>query len=203
VKKSLIIFLLVLSVSTALAQPVSIPGSVYGDIEVNGPQTVAETGFSSGEVVTRVDGKFAGSLEYEDSSFGGPGAYEGKLLVDTAGNVSFFVNGIKADETLEVENGEIYEQTLSVSITDTPNVVSPNKAPSEKPEISVPKVSESESQIGRVSADLSSEKEAGFNVTVNSEVPDQEQLDRQIRVSAKADISPTGFENSDIDSAEV
>jgi hypothetical protein len=129
--KTLIIFstFLVLPVAVFAAVP-QLPHIFYGDITINGNPAPVGTvvianinGVEKGRITTTVAGKY-----------GGPGAYDQKLLVqgDISGSpeIIFTVSDVGASQTAQFESGKVEKLDLAFTITSTPTPTpTPTPAP--------------------------------------------------------------------------
>ena len=117
--------LLVFFVTPALAQA-PLPHAFYGTVEINGnPAPIGTQVEARGEgVVTGIAGNPI--TVTEAGKYGGPGGLDPKLVVqgdiEEGASLTFYVNGLAADQTAEWHSGEVTELNLTVSIPPAPPV---------------------------------------------------------------------------------
>jgi hypothetical protein len=99
--------------ATVRGAPPQPPMSLYGDVSVNGND--AASGYTI--VAINESGTEVGSIEVENGSYGGAGAFEEKLDVECAcetnGTIRFRIGDMQANETVPFEFGEVKRLDLT------------------------------------------------------------------------------------------
>ena len=126
-----------LSVAMVNAQggaPPVLPCAFYGNITVDDKPAPVGT-----EIAAKMDNKTYGNITVtEEGRYGGAGGFDPKLVViGTAGdenkNISFYVDGAKAEENATWHSGETYNLDLSVKKPAVGPSPSPSLGPSATP----------------------------------------------------------------------
>lgn len=107
-------------VATASATQPSPPESYYGTVTINGEPA------PDGVVVTAVvDGEVKDQLAVSDGTYGGPGAFEEKLVVNATEDdtVQFRVAGLDTTQTDSLDPGEVTELNLTLTDNQSPTAV--------------------------------------------------------------------------------
>lgn len=114
------------------AQGPPLPHTFYGAVEINdSPAPVGTEVEARGEgVLTGIEGNPI--TVTEAGMYGGPGPSDPKLVVqgdiEEGATITFYVNGVVADQTVEWHSGEITELDLTVTIPIAPPTVSTETA---------------------------------------------------------------------------
>ncbi|MDF2958096.1 MAG: PKD repeat domain protein [Candidatus Alkanophagales archaeon MCA70_species_1] len=107
--------------SASAQQPPVLPCAFYGNVTIDGAPAPAGT-----EIVAKIGDEIRGSITVtEPGRYGGAGALDPKLIVigntsDEGKNITFYVNGIKAEQTAVWQSGGVFKLDLSVK-TQTPS----------------------------------------------------------------------------------
>ncbi len=186
------VFLTAIALAGAVPQ---LPHSFYGHVSLQNPGEGDAQAFQSGTVSARVDGEQVASLDYEDGTYGGSGVYDSKLLVqgDSVGDgdtITFYVNGLKTENTTSFSSGEVEEFDLMVEVPpkDEPAEVSQvkqNVGEGDTVDVEVPDA-----------ATRSNGGATSINITVN-------QSSSSVEVNVTVSDSQTGEASSDTADTEV
>jgi hypothetical protein len=132
----LLAVLLALFVTPVYAQSIpSLPHAFYGAVKVNGSSAPAgttveargegvQTGVNNNPVVTTVEGQYGSSNPLEPKLIVQGNVAEGTIL-------SFYVNGVRADQTAEWHSGEVTQLDVTANIEGPPPETT--QAPQPKP----------------------------------------------------------------------
>jgi len=111
---SVLFLMLAISVAAFAEEIPMLPQEYYGTLTLNGTPAPVGT-----ELVAKIDGVQRGSLITTSvGKYGGPGTFDEKLVVsgqysDIAATVTFWINGIQAEQTAVYQPGELVELALT------------------------------------------------------------------------------------------
>ncbi|PSG98782.1 MAG: hypothetical protein BRC29_01485 [Nanohaloarchaea archaeon SW_7_43_1] len=195
-RKTLVVFSFIVAVAGFVSsQPVDNPASVYGNISLDGGD-ISDSSFADATIQVRDGDEVFDSMSFNDASFGGPDAGDGKLLVPAGVNVSLYIGGIKTQNQYNFEQGI---ESVSVELSPGKSISARSEKESSQQKASVPENLQNENEFRSVKADLSKPVEGGFDVTLDADIPELDDYE----IKSKAKINPAGFGNSDVEDGEV
>jgi len=110
--------------TTAAQQPPALPCQFYGNVTIDGAPAPVGT-----EIVAKIGDEVRGNITVvEEGKYGG--LHTQKLIVvgnmsDEGKNITFYVNGIRAEQTAVWHSGGIFKLNLSVRTQTTPSPTPP------------------------------------------------------------------------------